>query len=288
MKTYLDCIPCFLTQSLEATRMISNDEEVHKEVLKKVMQYLQTISFDSPPPETSREVHHIIREIIDTEDPYRKVKDQANRTAEKLYPTLKKMVTGADDPLLMAIKLAIVGNVIDFGTTNRFNINDMIKIALKHEHISDEAYRDFVETLDNAKTILYIADNCGEIYFDKLLLEELSARNKEITYVVRANPIINDVTIEDAKTVGIDKIAEIIAGDAGNDMSSPGILLKYASPTFLEKLNTYDMVISKGQGNYESLSDFKRKIFFLLVVKCPLVARDIGEEVGKLVLKVKK
>lgn len=288
MKTYLDCIPCFISQALEAARMSSDNEEVQKKVLLEVMKHLQTVPFDSPPPETSREVHHIIRQITDTEDPYRKVKDQANRTAEKLYPTLKKMVIDANDPLLMAVKLAIVGNVIDFGTTNRFNINDMIKIALKHEHIPDEAYRDFVETLNNAKTILYIADNCGEIYFDKLLLEELSARNKKITYVVRANPIINDVTIEDAKTVGIDKIAEVIAGDAGNDKSSPGILLKYASPTFLEKLNTYDMVISKGQGNYESLSDFKRKIFFLLVVKCPLVARDIGEEVGKLVLKVKK
>ena len=229
MKTYLDCIPCFISQALEAARMSSDNEEVQKKVLLEVMKHLQTVSFDSPPPETSREVHYIIRQITDTEDPYRKVKDQANRTAEKLYPTLKKMVIDANDPLLMAVKLAIVGNVIDFGTTNRFNINDMIKIALKHEHIPDEAYRDFVETLNNAKTILYIADNCGEIYFDKLLLEELSARNKEITYVVRANPIINDVTIEDAKTVGIDKIAEVIAGDAGNDKSSPGILLKYGS-----------------------------------------------------------
>jgi len=288
MKTYLDCIPCFISQALEAARMSSDNEEVQKKVLLEVMKHLQTVSFDSPPPETSREVHHIIRQITDTEDPYRKVKYQANRTAEKLYPTLKKMVIDANDPLLMAIKLAIVGNVIDFGTTNRFNINDMIKIALKHEHISDEAYRDFVETLDNAKTILYIADNCGEIYFDKLLLEELSARNKEITYVVRANPIINDVTIEDAKTVGIDKIAEVIAGDAGSDRSAPGILLRYASSVFLEKLETYDMVISKGQGNYESLSDVKRKIFFLLVIKCPLVARDVKEDVGKLVLKVKK
>ncbi|MCD6468967.1 MAG: DUF89 family protein [Thermoplasmata archaeon] len=287
MKTYLDCIPCFLTQSLEAARMSSDDEETHKEVLKKVMHYLQTISFDIPPPETSREVHHIIRQITDTEDPYRKVKDQANRTAEKLYPTLKKMVIDADDPLLMAIKLAIVGNVIDFGTTNRFNINDMIKIALKHEHISNEAYRDFVETLDNAETVLYIADNCGEIYFDKLLLEELSARNKKITYVVRANPIINDVTLEDAKTAGIDGIAEVIAADEGSDKSAPGILLKYASPVFLEKLDTCDMVISKGQGNYESLSDVNRRIFFLLVVKCPLVSRDIKEDVGKMVLKVK-
>ena len=288
MKTYLDCIPCFMSQALEAARMSSRDEEIHKKVLWKVMGHLQTISFNAPPPETSREVHHIIREITGSKDPYKKVKDQANKTAEKLYPTLKKMIEEADDPLLMAIKLAIVGNVIDFGTINRFDVNDMIKMALKHEYISDEVYREFVEILNNSETILYIADNCGEIYFDKLLLEELIDNDVKITYVVRANPIINDVTIEDAKTAGIDKIAEVIAGDAGNDRSAPGILLDYASPILLEKLEKYDMVISKGQGNYESLSDVKRKIFFLLVVKCPLVARDIKEDVGKLVLKVKR
>ncbi|RLF42264.1 MAG: hypothetical protein DRN12_00830 [Thermoplasmata archaeon] len=287
MKTYLDCIPCFISQALEAARMSSEKEEIHRKVIYEVMRYLERVSFNGPPPKTSREVHHIIRKITGLKDPYKKVKDQANKTAEKLYPILKKMVIESEDPLLMAVKLAIVGNVIDFGTTNRFNIDDMIKISLKHENISNTAYRSFLNALDKAKTVLYVADNCGEVFFDKLLLEELYDRNKKITYVVRANPIINDVTIEDARNAGIDKIAEIIAGDAGNDKSSPGILLEYASPVFLEKLGTYDMVISKGQGNYESLSDVKRKIFFLLVAKCPLVAKDIKEEIGKLVLRVK-
>jgi len=287
MKTYLDCIPCFISQSLEAARMSSDDENVHKKVLEEVMEHLQTISFSTPPPETSREVHHIIKKITGSKDPYKNVKLQANSTAKKLYPELKKMVEKANDSLFMAVKLAIVGNVIDFGTMNRFNINDMINVVLNQEQLSEEAYKEFIKTLDNSRTVLYIADNCGEIYFDKLLLEELSARNKKITYVVRANPIINDVTLEDAKTAGIDGIAEVIAADEGSDKSAPGILLKYASPVFLEKLDTCDMVISKGQGNYESLSDVNRRIFFLLVVKCPLVSRDIKEDVGKMVLKVK-
>ncbi len=288
MKTCLDCIPCFLSQSLEASRMTTTDEKIHREVLFEVMSFLQTISFeDTTPPEISREVHHIIRRITKSKDPYAGVKTQANETAEKLYPSLRKLVDESSDPLYMAVKLAIVGNVIDFGTMNRFNVEDMIKTSLSRE-LNKEDYSVFVSKLNEAKSILYVADNCGEIFFDKLLLEEFIKLGKKITYVVRANPIINDVTMVDAEYAGIHKLAEVIAGDAGNDRSAPGMPLHYVSKVFLDKIYSYDMVIAKGQGNYESLSEVDREIFFLLVVKCPLVARDIGVEVGKLVLKVKR
>ncbi|KAA0000177.1 MAG: DUF89 family protein [Thermoplasmata archaeon] len=285
MKTYLDCIPCFLKQSLEAARMTTDDQAIHAQVVKEVMKYLQNISFENPPPEISREVHEHIRRITKCKDPYKKVKEQSNAMAEKLYPRLKELVKNADDSLLMAIKLAIIGNVIDFGAANRFNVNDMIDKTIETDFIAD-AYPQFKEVLDKSKTILYLADNAGEIFFDKVLLEELVSRKKQITYVVRANPIINDATVHDAKMAGIDKIAEVIAGDAGQDISAPGILLKFASKEFLECFRSADMVIAKGQGNYEALSDSEREVFFLLVVKCPLVARDINAEVGKLVLKV--
>jgi len=268
--------------------MADDNKQVHIQVLKKVMKYLQSISFNSSPPEISREVHYIIRKTTHSKDPYKRVKDQANNTAKNFFPYLKKLVKESDDSLLMAVKLAIVGNVIDFGTTNRFNIDEMINAAVRTEEIDDEAYDQFVKSLMETKEILYIADNCGEIFFDKLLLEELTEQKKKITYVVRANPIINDATIDDAKFAGIDRFAEVIAGDAGNDRSAPGMVMSYASPLFLQHLQSADMVIAKGQGNYEALSDVKREIFFLLVVKCPLVAKDIGNEIGKLVLKVKK
>ena len=286
MRTHLECISSFIKQSLEAARMATDDEEIQTEVLQEVMNYLQNVSLKNSPPELSREVHKIIREITGSKDPYKKVKDESNEMAKKDYLYLKKLVIESDDPLLMAIKLSVVGNVIDFGTTNRFNVDDMIDNALKQE-FDTSSYPEFKRALEQSETILFLADNTGEIFFDKLLLEELAKRQKQITYVVKANPIINDALVGDAEFAGIDKIATIIEGDSGQKLSSPGMILLYASKNFLEIFESSDMVLSKGQGNYEGLSDVDRDVFFMLVVKCPLVAQDIGCEVGKLILKVK-
>jgi len=287
MKTYLECIPCFLNQSLEASRMATDDEKIHEDVLKAVMNCLKKISFSNSPPEISKDVHDIIRNITNCKDPYKNVKDNSNKMAKEMYPSLKEIVEESDDPVLMAIKLAIVGNVIDFGTTNRFDVKDMINSALKKD-FDDESYSQFLNSLNCSNNILYLADNTGEIFFDKLLINELVKLSKEVTYVVRANHIINDATIADAKFAGIDKIASVIKADIGQKKSAPGIVLDFVSKDFLKIFNSADMVISKGQGNYEGLSDTNREIFFMLVVKCPLVARDIDSEVGKLILKVKK
>jgi len=287
MKTYLECIPCFLKQSLEASRMATDDEKIHEDVLKSVMDRLKSISFSNSPPELSKDVHDIIRNITNSKDPYKFVKDNSNKMAKEMYPGLKKIVEESDDQILMAIKLAIVGNVIDFGTTNRFDIKDMINNVLKKD-FDNESYPHFINSLNNSKNILYLADNTGEIFFDKLLINELVKQGKKVTYVVRANPIINDATISDAKFAGIDKIAQVIEGDIGQKKSAPGIVLDFVSEVFLKNYKSADMVISKGQGNYEGLSDTNREVFFMLVVKCPLVARDIDSEVGKLILKVKK
>jgi len=286
MKTYFDCIPCFLKQSLEAARMATDDVNVHSNVLKEVMNHLQTISFSNSPPEISREVHQIIKQLTHSEDPYLKVKNQSNLMAKKMLPKLKKKVNEADDSLLMSIKLAIAGNVIDFGTSNRFNVEDIVKNVMKKDFV-DQGYKEFKKTLGHSNNILYLADNSGEIFFDKILIEEFEKLGKKVIFVVKSNPIINDANLEDAKFAGIDKIATVIAGDKGQKISAPGMLMPYVSNEFLELFKTSDMVISKGQGNYECLSNTDRKIFFLLMIKCPLVAKDIGIDVGKLVLKVK-
>ena len=286
MRTYLDCIPCFLRQSLEASRMVTSSETLHEIVLKKVMRYLQVISsFNNPPPELSKEVHAIVRNMLNCKDPYREVKKKSNEMANELYPRLEQIVEEAKDPFLMATKLAIIGNVIDFGAMNRFDVKDMINKAIT-ENIDDNAYSRFKESIEKAQTILYLADNAGEIFFDKLLIKKFAEMGKRIVYAVKNNPIINDATIEDAKFAGIDKFAEVLPADEGQDKSAPGILLNYASSKFLNYFRNADVVIAKGQGNYESLSNSGREIFFLLVVKCPLVARDIGADIGKLILKV--
>ena len=285
MRTYLDCIPCFIRQSLEASRMVTSDESKHEIVLKKVMRYLQVSSFNNPPPELSKEVHAIVRDMLNCKDPYKEAKKKSNEMAKELYPRLEQIVEEAKNPLLMATKLAIIGNVIDFGAMNRFDINDMINKAIT-ENIDDNAYSRFRESIEKAQTILYLADNAGEIFFDKLLIKKFAEMGKKIVYAVKNNPIINDATIEDAKFAGIDKFAEVLSADEGQDKSAPGILLNYASSKFLNYFRNADVVIAKGQGNYESLSNSEREIFFLLVVKCPLVARDIGADVGNLILKV--
>ena len=286
MRTYLDCIPCFLRQSLEASRMVTSSETLHEIVLKKVMRYLQVISsFNNPPPELSKEVHAIVRNMLNCKDPYREVKKKSNEMANELYPRLEQIVEEAKDPFLMATKLAIIGNVIDFGAMNRFDVKDMINKAIT-ENIDDNAYSRFKESIEKAQTILYLADNAGEIFFDKLLIKKFAEMGKRIVYAVKNNPIINDATIEDAKFAGIDKFAEVLPADEGQDKSAPGILLNYASSKFLNYFRNADVVIAKGQGNYESLSNSGREIFFLLVVKCPLVARDIRADIGNLILKV--
>jgi len=287
MKIHLECIPCFISQSIESARMTRDDKSIHEKVVTEVMKYFQTSSFKKSPPEISRDVHEIIRKITKSKDPYKEVKDLSNDKSKKLYPYLKKIVREADDSLLMAIKLAIIGNVIDFGTSNRFNIEEMID-SIEKKDFNTDAYPRFTDFLKQSKSILYLADNTGEIFFDKLLLEELIKKNIEITYVVKANPIINDATVHDAKFAGIDKLATIIKGDEGQRSSAPGISPLWASNEFLKHFYSSDMVISKGQGNYESLSGCKREIFFFLMIKCPLVAKDIDIEMGKLVLKVNR
>jgi len=265
--------------------MATDDDELHTEVMKRVMLHLQGVSFSSSPPEISREVHALIKRITGSEDPYKRVKEESNAAAKQMYPELKNMVRKSDDPLLTALKFSIAGNVIDFGTSNRFDVRDIID-RMENEGMND--YPVFKKLLEKAEDVVYLGDNAGEIFFDRLLIEEIADMSKKVTYVVRANPIINDVTLEDAEYAGIYRIAEVISGDEGQEISAPGTLLSRASPEFMERFTNADMVISKGQGNYESLSDVNRSMVFLLMVKCPLVAQDMGMEVGNPVLKVKK
>jgi uncharacterized protein with ATP-grasp and redox domains len=287
MKTNLDCIPCFIKQSLEAGRMVQNDKKSNEKVLNEVMKYLQNISLNKSPPELSKNVHEIIRNITKSNDPYKNVKKISNEKGRLLYKKIRKIVINSDDPLLTGIQYSIIGNAIDFGTFKRFDINELINNGNKNNFIN-KAYNRFKEILEKSKTILYLADNTGEIFFDKILIEELIKKRKIIKYAVKSNPIINDALFEDAEFAGIDKIADIIEFDKGQKKSSPGVILKNASESFQNIFNSADMIISKGQGNYESLNNVNREIFFLLMIKCPLVASNVGFSEGSLLFMVNK
>lgn len=276
MKSYLDCYPCFFIQAIRTSRMITSDEKKIWQILNEVSLSLPEIHFGATPPEIGREVYRIISKRTGIKDPYRKIKEKCTRQALSLYPELKKLINSSEDRLMTAIRISIAGNIIDFGANFDFDLKKDVGTILSQD-FSINHYREFCEALDKARKILYLADNAGETVFDRFLIEEI---NKPVIYVVRAHPIINDATREDALLAGIDKVAEIVS--SGCD--APGNILKFCSDEFLKIYRSADLIISKGQGNYEGLSDEDRPIFFLLKAKCHVIARDIGIDEGSIVL----
>jgi uncharacterized protein with ATP-grasp and redox domains len=272
MKAKLECYPCFLNQALKTARMVTSDEKKTKEILDEVSTFLPKIPFRVTPPEIGREVYKLISTLSGIQDPYRKIKRRYIREALSLYPDLQKLISASEDRLLAAVKLAIAGNVIDFGANTEFDLKKDLKKAFS-QPLAINHYQSFRRALAKAKRILYIADNAGETVFDRLLIEEL---DKPVIYAVRGRPIINDATQEDAVLSGIDKVAEIVS--SGCD--APGTILKFCSKEFLEIYRSSDLIISKGQGNYETLSEEWRPIFFLLKTKCSVIAQNFGLKIG--------
>ncbi|MEA1875506.1 MAG: ARMT1-like domain-containing protein [Bacteroidota bacterium] len=277
MRTYLDCIPCFMQQALRAGRMATSDENELKQILDKTGDMVKTISMQATPAETGMMVYRIVREVTGVNDPYKSIKQQHIRETKSIYPELEKIVANSDDKLLTAIKIAIAGNIIDLGVNKEFNIVRDVKNILEQDFAILD-YDSFKTQLKKTKNILYIGDNSGESVFDKILIKELK---KPVKYVVRSIPIINDVTREDAIASGLDEVAELI--DSGSE--SPGIILNQATPDFVELFNTSDLVISKGQGNFEGLSDCKRQVFFLLKAKCHIISNHLDIEEGSIILQ---
>ncbi|MEA2103872.1 MAG: ARMT1-like domain-containing protein [Candidatus Cloacimonadota bacterium] len=277
MKTYLDCIPCFMQQALRAGRISTNDEIKIKELLNEVGTMIKDIPMDHTPPETGEIIYKKIAEITGNNDPYKSIKEKNIQHALKLYPQLKQRVRDSKDGLLTAIRLAVAGNVIDLGVDNDFDLERDIEIILEQDFAIFD-YELFRNKVEKSAKILYIGDNAGEGVFDKILIEELP---KPVTYVVREIPVINDITFSEAKQIKIDQVAEVISSGT----TAPGTILNLCNQCFLQKFENADMVISKGQGNYEGLSNVNRSVFFLLKAKCEIIARNLNVQKNDIVLK---
>ena len=277
MKTYLDCFPCFLNQALRAARIATDDEKKIKTILDEVGMMLKNIPLDSTPPKSGRLIYNKVKKITGNRDPYKKLKEESTQKALSLYPYLKNRIEKSKDRLLTAIRIAIAGNIIDFGTNWGMDIEtETYKVLDMRFAVCD--FDGFKNKLDKATKVLYLGDNAGECVFDRILIEEIK---KPVTYVVRGVPIINDATYEDAVQAGIDRVATIMS--SGTD--APGTILETCNPEFKKIYKNSEFIISKGQGNYEALSKEKRPIFFLLKIKCNVVADDIGVNTGDIVLK---
>ena len=230
----------------------------------------------SSPPLIARAIYQRARELTGIEDPYQDEKAHSTQLALSLLPELRRLVQASDDPLQAAIQISIAGNIIDFGPGRTFDLEAQLEHALAtpiDTHVLEKMRRDLI----SAKRVLYLGDNAGEAVLDRLLVEQIAA---PVTFAVRGSPVINDVTEAEAIAAGLDQIAEILS--TGSDI--PGILLEECSPKFQQTFAASDLIISKGQGNYESLSGMAGPIYYLLVVKCDLVAGHLSKQVGDFAL----
>ncbi len=282
MRTYLDCVPCFVRQALDSARRCTDAPEIHERLLREALALAVNLSFDSPPPVMGQLIHRRLRELTGQADPYRDAKQTANAFALQLYPALKQLVIRSGDPLATAVRLAIAGNVMDLGVKSGLTdseIRSAIDEAVEGQ-VNSGAVEALRQSILSAGDILYLADNAGEIVLDRLLIEQMPPGR--VTVVVKGSPIINDATREDAEAAGLGDIAEII--DNGSD--APGTVLDLCSPSFRERFDAAELILAKGQGNYETLNECgHRHLFFLLKVKCVIIARDLRCRLGDMVLR---
>jgi uncharacterized protein with ATP-grasp and redox domains len=281
MRTSIDCIPCFVRQTLEAARFVSNYPSVHEGILREILRCLAGLDLDRPPPFVGQMIHRRLRELTGNPDPYRDAKRRHNRLALQLLPELREIVRKSPDPLKTAVLLAITGNVIDLGANSGLT-EDEVRSSIARTlsepfHIDIERLR---REINKASSILYLADNAGEIVFDRLLIEEMPV--ERVIVAVRGAPVINDAVMDDARAAGLHNLARVVS----NGSDAPGTIVDDCSLEFQSYYKNADLVIAKGQGNYETLSDGERNIFFLFRIKCATVASHTGFEPGTNVLTV--
>jgi damage-control phosphatase, subfamily I len=277
MQTQLDCIPCFIRQSLEAVRQICDDDEVIKKSLKRVLKEASEFDMNLSPPEMGQKIHRIIREESGNSDPYQKIKEKSTEYALALVDDVKQKLKESNDVFSTAIRFAIAGNIMDFAL---FSAWDMSRIEDSFNKVSNHpvnekmigALKDDIKKADN---VLILGDNAGEAVFDRILIENLP-KEVDVYYAVKETPIINDATLKDAKEAGIHNVAKIIS----NGTDAPGTILDKCSSDFMTMYKSSDVVIAKGQANFETLNLAERKVYFLTQIKCPVIADRYGYKVG--------
>jgi uncharacterized protein with ATP-grasp and redox domains len=256
-------------------RIATTDEAIHAQVLREVLLEAAGWDMNLPAPVSSQRVQRRLHELTGVADPYRDAKRRFNELALELLPELRAKVEAAADPLQAAVRVAIAGNVIDVGVDGNLCETDIRRSLL--QSLVDPFAGDldsFRAAIAGAKEILYLADNTGEIVFDRLLTEHIPAQR--VTVAVRGAPVLNDAMLADARIAGLDQVAQLI--DNGSD--APGTILSECSTAFRERFESADIIIAKGQGNFETLAGGPGNIFFLLKIKCPVVAVHTGLDIG--------
>lgn len=278
------CIGCIINQSVKVANAINASTSLSHELTSTVELMSKEFSFLKSPPEIASDVYEKMARIANKIDLYDEVKELSTQKALSFVPLLKEKLSLCQDKLLTATKIAVAGNVIDLAAAVDFDLAEELEKIFDR----DFAYNDFEKLalqLPHAKSVLIIGDNVGEHIFDYMFIETLKELfpHAEYSYMVRGNPIINDVTMKEALSAGFDKLCNLV--DSG--VNTPGFVYSRANPHAKEIFDTADLVITKGMGNYECLTPSHRKnICFLLKLKCQVVAKSLGKEVGDIICKI--
>lgn len=268
------CISCIVNQACTVSKLLAQgNKELQLRIVKKVCRAVDNIGMNDTAPMFSATIQSIVEQHLGVTNPYENIKKQNRTTVERLLPHIRALMDGSGDKLEVAVRAAIIGNSIDLGANPGFDIarevNQMTSINIDLSMLTR-----FKDDLKHAELILYIGDNYEEALFDKLLLAELSPR--KVIFAVRSRPVLNDITLEDAKGLALDAICTVI--ESGSTIA--GTDLKKCTKEFLEMYKKADMVIAKGQGNYETLIDESRPIYFMFKIKCEVIAERAGYPVG--------
>lgn len=283
MKISYECGPCFLRQAREAMDLSTDDEMLKMEIMGDIFKYLsESFKNGTNSNSTGSTMHAIIKQKTGCKDPYFKEKIESNRLALKYLPDIKKILED-DDSLENYVKIAIIGNILDFGA---FTLDDDIESVIKNSLRKDLVIKDIKEFENSLKTndkVLYLVDNTGEIVFDKLLLKKIKEYGLNITIAVKSEPILNDACMAEALDAGLDEFGEIVEIGCG----TVGYVDSKISDDFREIFNNHKLIISKGMGNYEGLTEIDlsdKEIYFLLCAKCNTISRDIGVNLHDMLL----
>ncbi|MHA1150155.1 MAG: damage-control phosphatase ARMT1 family protein [Promethearchaeota archaeon] len=286
-----ECIGCMFNQIYKALRLLKPDipKAIVINTQKKLMEFfVETDILHEPGPLIGKKTYELIGEALKDPDPYKKLKEKSNQLALKYYDAVKKIIDKSEDPVFEAIAVSALGNTLDYGAHHNMDlINDIENFSMDDLVIND--IPQFKESLEMTDNLLILGDNAGEIVFDKLLIETLHKiyPNLNIVFSVRAEPIINDATMEDAEAIGLTEIVKVIESPG-----TPGVELSIANNEFKSYFCAQDggIILSKGQGNFESLLGMdvpKKEVFYILKAKCILMERLFKVENGALIFKKK-
>ena len=283
MKISYECGACFLRQAKEAMDLSTDDEMLKLELTAEIFEFLSNnFTKDTNSNKTGSILHNMIKQKTGCRDPYFREKIEGNEIALKYLPDVKKILK-QDGSLENYVKIAIIGNILDFGAfTLDDDIESVIKSSLKKE-LTVKDIDEFENSLKTHDKVLYLVDNTGEIVFDKLLLSKIKEYGLDITIAVKSEPILNDACMEEALDAGLDEFGEIVEIGAG----TVGYVDSEISEEFREIFENHKFIISKGMGNYEGLTEIDlvdKDIFFLLCAKCNTISKDIGVNLHDMLL----